>query len=790
MNRITTRFFLLVLLAISCNSFLAQTASGYRLSGAVAESVAQAPIEGVKVTLEVPEHPYLVITDKNGAFAFEGVPAGRFVIRFEKAGYNAYVIPDLAVNSGKNNDLLISLETIAYDAKPVTITANTTSRDIQAVSTRTFTVEESRRYAATYYDPARLVTSYPGVIQNNDQANSVVVRGNSPNGVVWRLEGVDILSPNHLGNAGTFSDRITPSGGGFTILSAQMMGNSQFLSGAFPAQYGNALAGVFDIHLRNGQNSKQGYTASAGLIGVDFATEGPLGHNGGSYLANYRYSFTGLLALMGIKFGGEDIRFQDFSFNLNLPTKKAGTFTLFGLGGLSSNVFAGPRADSLVTEAKDRYDIRFNSKMGATGITHKLLLNERTLWRSTLAISGQASERVGDLILNQNQTRRVESDLLNQSRLSFTSSLVHKVSDKVSVTGGLYLYRYGYELQSLAFDTTGANNQQILASGKGNTWLVQPYVQTQIALSPKVNFQVGLHGMYLTLNGSGAIEPRTSISYKANSRNQLRLAYGLHSMMQLPGTYFATPGQEQFPIVQPNKDLGFTRAHHLVFSYSYRPGEHTEIRVEPYYQALFNVPIAKDPTQIFSAINLLEGYVSDSLMNSGKGQNYGVEVSVEQVLTKGFYFLVGGSWYRSLYTAADGVERSTRFDGKYQGSATAGWEKGFGDKNKIIGVNVRMIYQGGFLGQPIDYQASIAQGRTVFVANSAYTDQFANFFRTDLRILLKRNRAKLTRSFAIDIQNVTNHQNEAFRVYDPVAGQVLTRYQLGIVPLMTYLLEF
>ncbi len=759
-----------------------------QVTGVVTDLAQDAPIEGVKVTVEG-ENELSALTDAKGRFQIDNVPVGRRRIRFEKADFATYLIPDQVVDAGKVLSLEIKLSETQYTTGPVVITAKTTSRDLQSVSTRTFTVEESRRFAAAYFDPARLVTSYPGVMQTNDQANHLVVRGNSPNGIVWRLEGVDILSPNHHSNAGTFTDRPAASGGGTIILSAQMLANSQFHAGAFDARFGNATAGVFDIHLRKGNTDKPHFTAQAGVIGVDLSAEGPIGKNGASFLANYRYSFTGLLAVMGITFGGEDIRFQDFSFNLHLPTKKAGVFTLFGIGGLSSNEFEGPRADSLREEGKDRFDIRFYSDMGAAGATHKLLLSPRTLWRSTVAISALNARRFGDLILTDTAVFPTENDRLRQSRLSFASHIDHKIGRRAAIPGGLDAYRYGFDLRSTFTPFVVPTTERVIASGAGDTWLLQPYVQGQFALRPGLDLRAGIHGMYLTLNGSAVAEPRASLSWTPAPAHNLRFAYGLHSQMQQPGLYFSTPNELR-PEDNPNRELGFTRAHHLVLSYGWniRPG--LELRVEPYFQRYFGVPVSVNPQSLYSGLNQFEGYVVDSLVNEGTGRNYGIETSLERVFNKNYYFLVSGSLFRALNTAADGVERSGRFDGRYQFSATGGYEKAFGKKSKILSVNLRAVYRGGFLAQPIDAVASAAEGRTVFVANEGFTDQLGDFFRTDLRVAFKRNRAKLTRTFAIDIQNVTNRQNEAFRVYDPVLGRIDTRYQLGMIPLLSYLVEF
>ncbi|RMG66961.1 MAG: TonB-dependent receptor [Bacteroidetes bacterium] len=762
--------------------------------GTLTQAATGQPVAEATVSVLGPADPMTAVSDSEGRFRLAAVPVGRHTIQVRKEGYAAYTISDLVVGSGKEVVLEVALEEVLYEAGAVEITGNS-SRDLRRVSTRVFTVEEAKRFAAVYFDPARLAASFPGVIQANDQANNLVVRGNSPNGVAWRMEGVDIVNPNHLTNAGTFSDRLSQSGGGTIILSTQLLANSSFSTGAFAPEYGNALAGVFDIHLRRGNNERYEFTGQAGLIGVDLAAEGPLGRKqGGSFLANYRYSTVGLLGLMGISFGGEEITYQDLAFNLSLPTRKAGTFTLFGMGGTSLTLYSGPQEDSLRQEAKDRYDIDFRSRMGAMGVTHRIALGTNTSLRSVLAVSGIESTRFGDIITDTGALRRVEEDTLVQTRVSFHTALRHRFSARSQLTVGTYLNQLGYRLgASRRHPFEPAAALQPLNHADGSYFLLQPYANWHYQLGSNLGLDAGLHSMYFFLNGSRSLEPRLSLNWQMFRRHSLRLAYGLHSQLQAPGTYFATVAGPSGQVTTPNTDLGFTRAHHMVLGYHALLAENLHLRLEPYFQYLFGVPVVPDPFRPVSVLNLQEGYVTDSLVAEGRGRNMGIDFSLERYLSNNYYFLLSGSLYDSKYTAADGVSRDTRFNGNYLFSLTAGREfervtkRG---KNKVFGVNLRGIYQGGFRAMPILLDASQQAFTTVFDDSQGFTERFPDYFRADLRVVFKRFAPKYTRTFSLDIQNVLNTQNVAFETYDFVAGGIVTRYQLGLIPLMSYRIEF
>lgn len=763
--------------------------------GKIVDSETLQPLQGASVYLRDTDPPIGTTTTPQGTFILEDVPVARYVLKASFVGYETFTIPDLLVQSGKETVLEITLTPSARNLSEVVVEEQRTPPEtIEPISSRSFSVEETRRYAATFFDPARLATSFPGVVGVNDQANHISVRGNSPNSLLWRVEGIDIVNPNHLSNAGTFNDRRVQSSGSQSILSTQVLDDSRFLSGAFPAQYGNSIGGVFDMRLRRGNSEQREYTVQAGLVGLEFAAEGPFKEGGeSSYLANYRYSTVGLLTnVLGLDFGGEKITFQDLSFNLTFPTKKAGTFTVFGVGGTGSNVFEASRDSTVWETQKDRYDITFSNDMGAVGATHTLSLNERTLLKSVVAASALSSSRFGDVITDNYETQRLEEDQYQEARLSATSSITHKLSGRQILSGGFFLNYLNYDLSST--EGTFGNTPRSLISGEGDGILFQPYIQHKWLLTDRLTWQAGLHYTYFSLSGSQALEPRTQLEWNVTNRQSVTLAYGLHSQMQLPGVYFSTVPTDVLgaPPSQPNHALGLTKAHHYVLSYNHLLGETAHLRAEAYYQNLFNIPISMNPGSSFSALNLFEGFVDEALVNDGSGKNYGLEMTLEKSLSDSYYFLLSSSLYESKYTGADGVERDTRFNGNYAFSFTGGkeflWKHT--DKQRVIGINLRANYLGAMRTTPIDVAASQASQTTVFIDDLAYTQQLSDYFKIDLRISLRKNTGRYTSVFSLDLQNALNQQNVAFQYYDTVEGKVVTKYQLGLIPILTYRIEF
>ncbi len=773
---------LVLLCLLSAASFpLFSQAPTQTIRGMVIDADSGQPLQGATVRLLNTELG--AVSDSLGRFRLEQVAVGRYQAELRYVGYESLLLQEILVEAGKEAVLQLELRESPSQLAAVEVSASRSDiRALHPLSVKALTVEETRRFPATFFDPARLSTAFAGVVNDNDQANGLVIRGNSPNGLAWRLEGVEIVNPNHTPNAGTFSDRVTQNGGGVNILSAQMLGTSHLYTGAFPAPFGNVLSGVLDMRLRPGNNERHEQTLQAGLIGIDLAAEGPFSRPGGaSYLANYRYSTVGLLSQLGLDFGDEEINFQDLSFHLSFPGKKGAGFTLFGLGGLSENLFRAERDSSQWEFAKDRYDIVFRSRMGAVGATFTQPLGRLGIWRTVLAVSAVNSSRTGNRLDDSLTAVRRELDEQAQEKSSLHSWLQYKLGPGSTLRLGLLATRHSYDMRSVD------NEVDTLAEGQGGGLLWQPYANWSMGLGSRLRLNAGLHWMYFGFSGSSSPEPRFSLAWQLNRGQQLSLAYGLHSQLQAPQLYFATnmADREQRP--------GFTRAHHIVMGYRNELNAAGLMEVEAFYQHLFDVPVAADTANSFSALNLLEGLPPWQLANKGTGRNYGVELSLQQYLTRGYFFLFTGSFYESKYKGSDGVERDTRFNGNYIANITAGkeWEREKqSGRMTAWGLNGRVAFIGGFRDTPIDLDASAASGQTVFRSEEAFSIKQKGYFRMDLRAYRKWNHSNFNASLALDIQNLLNTRNLAFSYFDALQGQVVEKYQLGLIPILTYRIEF
>ena len=523
---------------------------------------------------------------------------------------------------------------------------------------------------------------------------------------------------------------------------------------------------------------------------MTLSTEGPFKKGyAGSYLINYRYSTLALLAKMGLPLSSGGL-FQDVSFNIWLPTNKLGNFSVFGFGGLSSNTALAKRDSAVWQNSFDRLNITEFSNTGAVGITHTKVINSKNYIKSVLATSATDNGR-RENALNAAYIAEFKNDESYwQNKLTFSSTLNHKYSSKVNLRSGLIINRIGYSIFKRA-QNYALNISEELFNTSGQSHTFQTFAQLNFSITEKLTLNTGLHYFQFLLNNSNALEPRSSLRYDLNTNNSLSLGYGLHSQLQPLGIYFFEVN-DSGQTTRPNKNLGLSKAHHFVFAYDWRISEQMRLKTEIYYQLLFNIPISPDSFSTYSILNNQNGYPTQKLVNGGEGNNYGIEITLEKLLHKNYYLLLSTSLFDSKYTAEDGIWRNTLYNTNYNFVFTAGKERTLPEKFKrrIIAYNLKAIYTGGFRRTPIDIAKSMEQQETVFIEDKAFTERNPDYFRIDIRISVKRNYAKLTSTLAFDIQNLTNYKNVRMQYFDPISGKIKTEYQIPLVPILSYRIEF
>ena len=776
---------LLLVLIVSFYQANAQ-APVQQVHGTVVDRDSRKPLMGVSVMVSEGGDQHAV-TDSAGNFYLTRVPVGRIRISFTSIGYQDYTTDNLLINAAKEPELLVELEEIPRVREGVVIKTVRNQKlpvnKFALVSGRSFSPEETQRYAASANDPGRMALGFPGVQATRDARSDIIIRGNNPVGMQWRLEGVDIVNPNHFARRGG-------TGGGITILSLSMLDNSDFLTGAMPAEYGDVLSGVFDMHFRKGNDQQHEGSFKAGMIGLDISREGPIKKGLSSYLLNYRYSTLGLLDKIGLKLVDERERntFQYLSFNLSFRNKKNSLqWNLWGIGGYSREKYSAVD-DTLDWKQYDDYAIYdFRTKMGAMGIGNTWNVSERSFVRSALVTMGQEISYIDDTLNRKRMASTVNDELYNNSRISFTSSYNHKFSASANIKTGFYASRIYYRFKRDRLDFQSKRYENII-NGDGHTFLWQPYVQMSIKPGTKWVINPGLHVMHLALNNKTTVDPRISVQYKFNGRQNISLAYGLHSKILPLGSYFyKQPVTGTFP----NLDLDMIRAHHYILAYDQLVGKGWRTHVELYSQRLLKVPVVNDINRTFWILNEVSGYAQEALVSRGTGQNRGLDLTVEKFFSKGLFMIINFSLTRSIFQPLNGQTYNTRFNSGSSGSWTGAREWSL-KRNRVFQLGWKMAYNGGFRLTPLASSAFVSSREPVLDESRPFTEQIDPYFRADARLALRKDKEGRAWQLAIDIQNVLGLKNTdgLSRRYDPSLNQWVLKNQSGIVPVLSYQIDF
>ncbi|MEL6534639.1 MAG: TonB-dependent receptor [Bacteroidota bacterium] len=766
---------------------------GQALRGEVIDASTQAPLIGATVRILDTDPLKGGTSDVNGRYLITDIPVGRYDVEISYIGYTTQVENGVIITSGQATLLNISLTENRFELEEVTITSSQRAvmNESALLSARSFRVEELGRIPGGVDDPARMARKFPGVVPNASiLANSINVRGNSSRAVMWRIGDVDIYNPSHFAVLGG-------SGGSITILSQRLLSNTDFYTGAFPADYGNTLGGVFDVTFRNGNMEERAHSAQISLVGIDFATEGPIGKKGRtSYLANYRYSTTSLVN----QFLPQNFipAYQDLSFKIHHQLENGAQIDFFGLGGKSVS-----RRDAFVdttqnsSAANSGFGFLTENLTGTVGTTYLQPLSKNTYLKASLVGTGMhVYQRIWyadpeDLSLD---TTRLGNDL--EARVAFSGFINHRFSPQHThrtgiIVNGLYSRVYYDDEPTIDFIEGTRGPLDTLRIGDGYSALVQAYSRSQFYINQNWQINAGLHLMYFAYTGEVSVEPRFSTRWQLRPDHSLSFAYGLHSQVEPFFTYISRQpiGGE---LVALNPDLRFNKAHHFNLAWHHQSNKNLRLGVELYYQHQYNLVVGVDvPVSRVAANNWR--FEAWDLNNGGTGRNYGIEASIERSFSQGYYFLANTSLFDATYVANDGVRRNSQFNSRYIINAVGGREWQVGQKKgkkNFFGANIAVTYGGPQYFTTIDvpfFEAT--RGWQLDYANPNLGIQQA-LLLVDLGINYKVNRPRFNSEFTVQVYNALNQRPNIGQFLDVENGGTGDSQSNGIFPLIGYRINF
>ncbi len=811
-----TLFFFLILSGSIQQTFSQDITQNIR--GTIVDTDTKTPLIGATIKIiDITDQFYGASSNISGEYTLSKVPIGKREVEFSFAGYKS-VVQTIILTSGKEAIINIELEETGVTGAEVVVTGakkGEVINEMSSVSAQSFTIEETNRYAGSRGDPARMMSNYAGAQGTDDSRNDLVIRGNSPLGILYKVEGVDIPNPNHFAIAGS-------TGGPVAILNNKFLSNSDFFMSAFPAEYGNSMAGVFDINLRSGNNSIHEFSGQFGFLGTEFQVEGPLSNNSkASYLIGARYSTLTLMQKIGITIGTDAVPlYGDGAFKFNFPLKKGGTVSFFGIGGASEIAIkisdqVVPAQDAFGEQDRDQY---FGSQMYFTGLSYVKPLNSKTFIKSTIAYSRENQHTEHLYILRDLNPDSTWNYLADPFTMMGYRYIIQKASAYVGVNRKInskHLLKFGVNADLLTFSMKDSIRHDISDSSSAfllrwdyesaaPEFLLQAFAQWRYKINPRLTFNAGLHSQYFTFSNSiSPVEPRLGLKYSLNENSLLAAGVGMHSQTQPLYTYTYHQLDGNGNKVYHNQNMDFSRSLHSVLSYSTQIKKSLRFKTEVYYQHLYNIPVEVESSS-FSLINQGSGFARffpDSLNNEGTGYNYGIEFTLNKFFNKSFFFMTTVSLYDSQYRGSDGILRSTDFNGNYIINGLVGKEWVFGkQKNQTLGLGGKVTYAGGKRYSFVDTVATNQVKEIVYLDEGYNTLRFDDYFRFDVKVNYTLNASKITHEFGLDMVNLLdaipgyNHKNILGLTYVPNPDNPSEPYQfrnqLGFLPIFYYKIEF
>jgi len=788
MKRLLPFLFLLILVSARLP---AQSPLFSVLKGNILDQETLSPLPGATIVIAGSDPLRGTTADTLGHFKFERLQIGKYQLLISYVGYSTLLTDPLTVSSGKETTASFMLKEKVSESGEVEIRSDyrkyNAINKMAMVSVRSFSVDETFRFPGSYNDPARMAASFAGVTSGIDNRNDIIVRGNTPMGLQWRLDDMEIPNPNHFAAMGT-------TGGPVTVLNNNLLSNSDFMSGAFPAQYGNTLAGIFDLRLRNGNNEHRENWFQIGWNGLEFGAEGPFSKkHPASYLVSYRYSPLQFLGWFNINLGVIP-KYQDLNLKITIPTKKAGIFTLTGLGGISYiDLFNSGKEPSKWTFPDYGEDLSNGSNLGLIGITHQISLSHDLRWKNIIYLVGSKVYTRIDTFSNVVTTPSPwAGERSTEFKYSLFSELNKKFSAKNSLDAGI---NWDFFDMSFADSAMYKGIFIVNTNSREQMHFLRAYAQWLHHASDRLTANMGIYGSWLSLNQSWALEPRIGLDWTIHNKHSLEFGAGLYSQMQPRVMYFLLTDLPDGSRVQTNRELGYTKSVQIALGYNYLLTENLRFKAELYYQYLYEIPTKQSiPAYVLSNQGhefFLDRRYADSLVNAGTGQNYGIEFTFERFFKKNYYFLLTSSLFNSTYTGYDKTIRNSAFNVNYVLNAVGGYEFIMGKRKwGVMSFGLRATWAGGNPYIPYDVNATVKNAEPVYDWAQAYDPRFPEYKRIAFRFGIKRNLPGYNIEFNLDLQYRTNYTNVYLQRIDPKTGEIRDYFNMGFFPMGSWRIQF
>ena len=651
----------------------------------------------------------------------------------------------------------------------------------------TMTQNQYKVMPASFQDPARILIKYPGFSTPNDGANAIVFRGFAPETARWQLFGADIVNPNHLSNAGTTNDQSAATAGGVNALSGSVLDYYHFEANPSDISYCNVLSGVSNMKMAPKIKSFLDINLIGLEAGINLSnTQKPSPYLNNVYLS-YRYSFVGFLNKLGIDFGNEKIGYQDLSAYADIFKDNNKSLKTFFTIGNSSNLFSAVSRGDSITRFKDIQNITFCSSLGIGGVqfTHK---KDQRVFLTTLVSSFTKNERI-------EYTEKIFADSLNMNFNKANYQREHMLSSHTTyiMHGKTTVTTFGLRLNHST--NSGISLVKNVIDPVAS---IYPYTKFNKSVGDKLSYSIGLGAFFDSLTDEWTAEPSLVTKYKLSEKSKVEFDYRLSSIQNFTSLENVNWGQK------PNRP----KAHNLQMSFQHQ-SQKCQIRASWFYHFVYdlnnfssNITNGLKHFSVFNGGNLgYDQFFPNSFFTTAGLANarvYGGDIYLENRADMGsnsLFYSANASVFDSQYSLPE--SKNEFYDAKYNYGYTANifisFEKDLSVKNTsrqlTIGLSTHM--RGSQRVQETFSVPDLTSG-SIYNPNSGFVQSLRPYQRLDFRVVYtkQKNGSNKTQRWSLDIQNLSNRENDGFRYYDPLLKSVFLQKQLGLIPVLSYRLEW
>lgn len=748
-----------ILIAITISVFLfltneinSQSKTGI-ISGEVRDAVTKQPLPGANILIDGTNQGSAC--DENGYYVIKDVVPGRYSLKVSMIGYLSSVIIKLNINPNRNQSVNFELHSAAMELGEVKVTADYFAKpDENPVSFRTISPEEIRRSPGSAEDIFRVMQSMPGVATAGTKSAQLIVRGGSPEENLTLLDNIEVYNPIHFARTGE-------SMGVISIVNPALIQKVDFLTGGFPAKYGDKMSSVFDMTLKEGNKETMNTDANLNIAGFGVTMDGPVAENTNMVFSLRRGYFDLITSLLDKPVAPN---YYDAVGKISYDLNKNNRISFVGFYYVDQIERTGIEKGE--TYSWNRFDYLTRDDYGAAiGINWRSLISEKAFSLVTASYTSNGWNTIQGTELN----RDLLGEDIREDEFSLKSEFNYQFSPKLNLKlGGQFKMINSHNESWSPADTTREGTiipASIISYQPDAEFKSMFFLQSSFRIVDPLVISAGLRYDYFSLTNENNFSPRISLSYNLSERTRLNFALGRY--YQSPASYEIAPDER-------NLLLNSSYADHYIAGVEYRLGLDTKAGIEIYHKELSSLIVDPDSSNL--------------LINTGSGYAQGIEFSLQKKFTDGF---VGSASYSYSISKRRDYESTALYDFEFDRPHIL---------NLIFGLEMGSGWQIGAKfqyasGNPYTPVIGVTEIDNIFyvIDGENNTARYPDYHKLDLRIDKQFVFDSWLFSVYLDLWNVYNRDNVVSYSFKTTKDGTITtepRYDFGIMPIIGFTAKF